>query len=178
MRSHTRLRGEPALALALLLGGWVGLRVAFWESPFPPAKVDLPEALLVSAAQFDGPLPAAPKRGRAGAAAGPSAQPVEQAPTMPGPVPVQVDPAAPSPAPVLPEALHPQPVPFVAPSPAPSAPPLTQRLAAAHNMVLMAGLSGVPLPPELAQLLEEKDAPAEAPANASEVGAPGEQEQQ
>lgn len=155
---RTRPRGEPVLVLALLLGGWVGLRAAFWESPFPPAKVNLPEALLVSAAPFDGPAPAEQKRGRAGAASAPSAQPAERA----------------EPAPVLPEALRPQPVPFVAPSPAPSAPPLSQRLAAAHNMVLMAGLSGVPLPPELAQLLEKKDAPAEA----SEVGASDEQQQQ
>jgi len=174
MSARTRLRGEPVLVLALLLGGWVGLRVAFWESPFPQAAVTLPEALLAKTVPLDGPAPAEPENTGGGARPAAS-QAAEQAPTTP--VPVQVDPLAPAPAPALPEALRPQPVPFVAPSPmpsAPSAPPITQRLAAAHNMVMMAGLSGVSLPPELAQLLEKKDAPAEA----SEVGASGEQPQQ
>lgn len=163
MRPRTRLRGQPVVVLAMLLGGWIGLRMAFWETPFPPGVADLPEALLASTVPLEGPVPVEPADSRTAGTTQASApyagQPVEQGPFAPLPGPVLADPIPAAPRLDLPNPLRPALVPFVPPSSAPPAPPVTQRLAAAHNMVMMAGLSGVSLPPELAGLLDKKDRP-------------------
>ena len=35
MQGSKRIRGQPLLVLIVLLGGWLGLRVMLWQSPFP-----------------------------------------------------------------------------------------------------------------------------------------------
>lgn len=161
MTAQAKPRGQPVLVLALVLGGWVALRVALWETPFARAVMRLPETLLVSAAPAEKIVPLiadiAPVLGRL------SGQQSDAPPTaVDTPLPLTIDPAAPPAIIDLPDPLRPQLVPFAPDGPVP-AKPLPQRLAAAHSMLYMAGLSGVSLPPELAGLLENRDRPASSP---------------
>ena len=60
-KASTRRRGEPLVALALLLAGWTGARMFLWESPFPSpfapaaAAARLADAQLVIAREWGDP---------------------------------------------------------------------------------------------------------------------------
>lgn len=155
MSAQSRLRGQPVAVLLLLLGGWAAMRAAVWESPFAELKLDLSETLLASAqpeqANESGDAPA--RSSFAAAASRPDHWPeIAEAPGLPVP-------ALPAflPRIELPDPLRPQLVPFE------TTPVMPKRMAAAHTMTLMAGLSGVPLPPELAGLLAPAARLASAP---------------
>lgn len=114
-------RGQPLAALALLMLGWVGARTALWASapqplPEPPAALPDPTRSVAPERSVGAPPIDAPARPRT---------------LAPSPR------AAPSLAPPL------EPV----PAPSTEAPPPSQpRVAAAHQMLFMAGMAGVPLP--------------------------------
>lgn len=129
MRLASAPRGQPLLVLGLLLAGWVGLRVALWQSPLLP-----PAGLPLLAGVADAPVPDAPSAAR-------------RAQRWPVPAP---DPRVPAPlprAPNRPLAPHPFPVQGMA---VPMAPPPPPRLLAGHNALLLAGLSALPLAETLA----------------------------
>ena len=141
MSARTRLRGQPVLALVLVLGGWVALRAAFWESPFADAVARLP-GLIASpepagrlvAEAIDALLPSAP-RPPGDAAAQDLRLPVAQEPAV-----QLAEPALAMPAFEQSDRLRP----VLAPA-GPTA-PVPQRLAAAHTMLMLSGLSAIPLP--------------------------------
>lgn len=71
MSARSSVRGVPLASLILLLGGWVALRAAVWESPFPPV-LTLASAQLGSEASL----------------------PEAQAPSLLGPATIAPEPAA------------------------------------------------------------------------------------
>jgi hypothetical protein len=136
MNSGARYRGQPLLVLLILLGGWVGLRMALWQTPF--ARAIVPAQILAVL-----PLPAAP--------------------TV-APPPVADEPAwrlAPRPQPgwLAQQPMPPAPVWQAAPS-QPAAPvgeppaPLAPKVAAGHQLMLLAAFSQVPIPGDLAMLFD------------------------
>ncbi|MBS1240249.1 MAG: hypothetical protein H6R45_955, partial [Proteobacteria bacterium] len=158
MTARARLRGQPVVVLAMLLGGWVALRAALWESPFIEAALELPRALLAStesAERADGGM----ARAEAMLARPEDAPKPESWPVLSEPLGAESAAGPGAPAVItLPDPLRPALVPFT------PAAPLPQRLAVAHNMLLMAGLSSLPLPPELANLVAPvKAAPQATP---------------
>lgn len=150
VRTPARMRGQPVIVLAVVLGGWSLLRAATWVSPLPLPlpTVDLPRADL-TAAPVGTPAPRVSPN-----------QPSVQA-LPPGEVPLPV-----APWPVLrpPSAVREMlpPAPPVAPA-APRA--TTQRVAAGHAMLMAAGFSRMELPPQLAAWFNARTpgAPVAAP---------------
>ena len=145
--SATRRRGQPLAMLGLVLAGWVGVRAAVWEPPFAlPGLVEMPR--LTQAAQaIARPSPADAtifgERGHAFASAGLpkalGARPVVAATVSLARL------ATTNPEPPLPLAASAyQPL---APTP-PMA--LAPQVAAAHQLLYLAGLGQLPLPPGLA----------------------------
>lgn len=145
-----RRRGQPIVALALLLAGWVGLRVAVWEETVPAA--------MHSDAQFPLPVAAAPP------AAPVAGQQKPQRDDTPFPAPERHR--------FLESPRHQQALPLARPVPSPGAaaePDL--RLIAGHQLLWMAGLGYLNLPeavrPALAALTG-----AAAPSGSSRPGDP------
>ena len=145
--SATRRRGQPLAMLGLVLAGWVGVRAAVWEPPFAlPGLVEMPR--LTQAAQaIARPSPADAtifgERGHAFASAGLpkalGARPVVAATVSLARL------ATTNPEPPLPLAASAyQPL---APTP-PMA--LAPQVAAAHQLLYLAALGQLPLPPGLA----------------------------
>ncbi|MDE2562384.1 MAG: hypothetical protein KGL48_09070 [Sphingomonadales bacterium] len=159
---HPQRRGQPLVALALLLAGWAGFRVALFEHGLPRAP--RPEAQGISPELFATPVaPDADGMARALPAAAialpsadrmPAAQRFfEPLPRGPGLLP----PAAPVP-------------------PAPGLPPWSgPRIVAGHQLLLMAGLGYLSLPDAVRPALGAAPGPVaqdrEPPPAASAAGA-------
>lgn len=158
MTGRTR-RGQPLVALGLILASWVGVRAAVWEAPRFEAAPAKPA--LVAAPALPGSLPvtiAEPGADKIDPVA--TDWPVLMARPDAGPAPIDVPRAEPA----RPHLIAPPPVEAV-----PAAQPLPPRIAAGHQLLWLAGVSQLPLPPELAQRLA---APAASPpAKASPVRA-------
>ena len=145
--SATRRRGEPLAMLGLVLVGWVGVRAAVWEPPFSlPGLVEMP--------RLAGPVPTIARpamagepifaeRGYAFASAGSPKAPGAHAVTVTRASRARV--ATVNREPLLPLARTAyQPL---APTPRTTLPP---QVAAAHQLLYLAALGQLPLPPGLA----------------------------
>jgi hypothetical protein len=131
-----RMRGQPLVVLALVLGGWSLLRAVTWVSPAVPAVADLLTADRTLPAAIPWTVPAA------------TALPDQPAPRVmsPGSVPVPV-PVAVAPWPLL----RSPPVPGgMAPPPVVIPAATSQRIAAGHAMLMAAGFARMDLPLQLA----------------------------
>lgn len=137
MTRQTRRRGEPLLLLALVIGTWVGGRAASWQSPYPAALPPAAAFAALTESRASRP-PARPATGKSEAAKG-----AERAATWP----VEVGPVGPVAAPAS----------WPPATTGPSA-PLSSRLAASQQLLLMAGLGYAFLP--------ERDTPAGRPREA------------
>lgn len=152
MNIRAKYRGQPLLVLLILLGGWIGLRMVLWQSPFAQAIVPARAAVL------EGQAPA------------PRVHPA----TVPATAPPADDetashfhlPAAPPPAwstqPLPPpdawRGQGPPPVKRTA-----GRAPLASRVATGHELMLLAAFSQVPVLDDLAALF----APAQRPPPAT-----------
>ena len=175
---QTALRGQPLLLLVGIVLGWAALRVAFWEAPVrvgPGLSVPLaaaaPRGERDGAPQGEGPLTDA----AAGAAAPRAASalpphlplPTAALPLLPRASAMSKrlasEPAKlPLPAPFLP--ARPSGAAFAPAAPAPVVP---VRAAVGHNLLLMAGLAQMEVPPALLALLRpasDAAVPRAAPA--------------
>ena len=137
MTRPSRRRGEPLVALGLIMLSWVGLRAAFWQEPYVPGVAGL-VAL----------RPMGEKAGQGPVAAHGSGLRKFQPANLPGTEPM---PLAPTPAlrPWRPEplALRPQ---DSALTPAPAGGPASrQGVAAASQLLWMAAMAGLPSPQAL-----------------------------
>ena len=165
--SALRRRGQPLASLALVLAGWVGVRAAVWEPPFALPK---PGALVERAAPFAGlpppeahPARSAPNIGSSRArqalvVATPPVLVTAREPVMP------LTHAVPEPLALAPVA---EPLPEFAAVPA-TAP----RIAAAHQLLYLAALGRLPLPPGLALLAAPPRPVAAPPAALATTAAP------
>lgn len=155
MTVRTR-RGQPLVALALLLGGWIAVRAAVWEPPHLHAK---PEAAPPLAEAMQGPRESAPPAPGSATSPAPAAAlwPAILPSAGPAPIDQRLAPA-PDALPLPPQVIGPPPNAGAA---------LTPRVAAGHQMLWLAGVSQLPLPPELVQRLAAPTAPriGQAPAN-------------
>ena len=161
--SALRRRGQPLASLALVLAGWVGVRAAVWEPPFGLPK---PGALVECAAPFASLPP-------------PEAHPVRVAPNIGSSPATQALAVATPPVlvttrePVMPLVrAAPEPLSF-APLPKPPTIPATApRVAAAHQLLYLAALGRLPLPPGLALLVAPPKPVAAPPATLATTAAP------
>ena len=143
-RSQVRRRGQPLIALVLVMVSWVGARAALWDN----AKFQQPRAQAAPPL----PRPAAPQQSQLPTLSSP-AQPHRPVPT-PLDRPVFIAPAAPlappsTEAPSLPDAA------LIAPGTAPatneqSAAPLSPRVAAGHQELWLAGMNLLQAEPAVA----------------------------
>jgi hypothetical protein len=151
MTGRTR-RGQPLVALGLILAIWVGLRAAVWEAPNLAPVAANPPGLAASQAPVPQPDRAAePRRETVDRVA--ADWPVLIARPDAGPAPIDAG---------RNEAARPH---LIAPpvdQPQAPAQPLSPRIAAGHQMLWLAGVSQLPLPPELAQRLATPAAPSPA----------------
>ena len=159
-------RGQPLASLALLLAGWVGVRAAVWE---PPSR--LPGRVATAAMAGRG----APLAEMTQPMADPVRDPADlDPPQRTQPAAVAIPPLAatardpvmplirPAPESLVAEPPAPRPLVF-APAAAPQAIPATPpRVAAAHQLLYLAALGRLPLPPGLA-LLAAPPKPVAAP---------------
>lgn len=154
MNLATSYRGQPLVALILLIGGWVAVRAILWDVGTPNLIAHAPSRFAAHAgedarvapparaASAEAPSPVVP--------ASPSASPMQHVDVSP----VARVRAAPRPQPPIAPAqryLAPplaKPVPSPAFSPVPSA-PVPAHISAAHQMLWMAALARLPLPPSL-----------------------------
>jgi hypothetical protein len=150
MTGRTAFRGQPLLVLGALIAAWMGMRVAVWQPPFE----DAPPMLRVVAAAPR--LEAAP--------ALPSARATEVAPnSSPGPAPFPPMWSPPAEAEVLPPPVSSAPPSVPEPLAArvqvdeveTVAPPLAApRVVVGHNLLLVAGLAQMEVPPMLLAYLQ------------------------
>ena len=168
--SALRRRGQPLASLALVLAGWVGVRAAVWEPPFAmPGRV--------------GSIATAERAAPRASLAQPAADPVRDPGKFWSPPAMQLAEIAPSPVPaatrepVMPLArAAPEPLalaPLPEPLPDPVAIPATApRVAAAHQLLYLAALGRLPLPPGLALLAAPPKPAAVPPAALATAAAP------
>lgn len=136
-RSRSGLRrGQPLVALALVLAGWVGARAMLWEEIQLPGVLDRVKEAVTIAASPEESQPLEKARGGA-PAPGVKAEPIRQA--EPWAVTARQLPASIDPAPIapLPGANH-----GAIPPPGGSAP----RISGAHQIAWIAGLAQLPVP--------------------------------
>lgn len=154
LAARTRRRGQPLVALAALLAGWVGLRVAVWEEAMPFEVQAGGQAAL--------PAPAAPL------AVHVRSTPAPRLPHGDGAEPLAMpeghrflDPPRHDPA--LPAAtVHPAPGPAMEPD---------LHLLAGHQLLLMAGLGYLTLPEAVRPALTATAAPTAPGGPARQAGA-------
>ena len=154
--SALRRRGQPLASLALVLAGWVGVRAAVWEPPFALPGLVEPAALAerAPASAIEAQPTVDPARDPAISVASPATQPVAVA--IPPVLATAREPSMPL-ARAAPEPLA------LAPVTEPLAIPATTPLvAAAHQLLYLAALGRLPLPPGLA-LLAAPPRPLAAP---------------
>ena len=134
-----RRRGQPLLALALLMSSWIGARAAMWEAPLVK-----PVAAQHNIAQPLAPPQPPPSAVQRSAPASPPANAALRPPGQPAP---RFD--APLPQPLVPQLPEPQlsPGPAALPSTAPAtaAAPLSPRIAAGHQQLWLSGMAALPL---------------------------------
>jgi hypothetical protein len=188
-------RGKPLVALLMLLGGWVTMRAITWEITPAPWTQPIAFAERAEAARLldrrvatdDAPpsnavsppsaaVPAAPPPAvRPAPSFEPAPSPRPAPPSLPPRQWAPIQPAlryytAPPPAPV--ETAPPASAPSAAP--APSAGPVPVRISAAHQLMWMAAVANLPLPPQvLAQASALSPLPARASATPSRWSADG-----
>lgn len=150
-------RGQPLVALTLILAGWVGLRAAVLnnEHAFAQAKA-VPHGTPAASPKATAlPRPQA-RRPVAAPAPHDSAFGGRLAPVLPAPLPrtesVPLAPVLGLPAPVVGTAGVEQ--------DAPASPPSTARIAAGHQLLFLAGLAQLPMPALLQQAGGSGSAPA------------------
>ncbi len=152
-------RGQPLVALTLLLGGWAAFRVAAWEMTATGSSAHEPPGFPLAARREE--LPPAPGPALARQDAGlfpPSVAlipaPIAEAPPLPGfpalPPPPRLLPRS---APIIARGLQPARVSVLAEP---------VHLSAAHRMLWMAALADLPLPAGLQALAEASESPAAA----------------
>ena len=147
--SALRRRGQPLAVLGFVLAGWIGVRAAVWEPPF--ALIEAPFAAKF-AGTARGPSPTS------GAIAQGVAEPVPAALPSTRSYPESFAPLRPNRAvvePALPLAGGArEPLALAAPFAPVTAPPdtVTPHVAAAHQLLYLAALGQLPLPPGLALL--------------------------
>ena len=172
MRGITR-RGQPLLALVLLLGGWVSARAVMWEPSAAPsigaiAESPAPGATAPSRATGSGPAPLSLARSGILPTALPSAADSAEvagpvAPALPPAARLELQPGLRSdPAPL-------PPAPRQALPPPPAFAPVPANVAIGHHLLWMAALARVPLPPALTALpvgapADQRLGPAAGPA--------------
>ena len=168
--SALRRRGQPLASLALVLAGWVGVRAAVWEPPFAmPGRV--------------GSIATAERAAPRASLAQPAADPVRDPGKFWSPPAMQLAETEPSPVlaaarePVMPLARGaPEPLalaPVAEPLPELAAVPATApRIAAAHQLLYLAALGRLPLPPGLALLAAPPRPVAAPPAALATTAAP------
>ena len=139
--SSLRRRGQPLLALILLMTSWIGARAAMWEDPVvttaAPAQSAARPALRQSA-----PAPAVRRSApaTAPASAGPAARPPGQAvPRFDAPLPQGAVPQLPEPQLSAPPVAEPG---TAAPA---AAPPLSPRVAAGHQQLWLGAMALMPV---------------------------------
>ena len=146
MNRRAAFRGQPLLLLAALFAGWLGMRAALWQPPF-----EADSTLASIANEREDPLRSVPRGDRlppaefAGAAA-----PFEPFPT---PVSLRVERPIATPLEPVPWSAS-LTVPILEPVPA-SMPHPAPRAVIGHNLLLMAGLSQMEVPPALLAFLEQ-----------------------
>jgi hypothetical protein len=155
MSARTR-RGQPLIALALVLTSWVAVRAALWDWPVAArTRSDLPAQVFAAPVPVlrEEPAPAA------------KAEAVPVAPPWPQLAPIAPPDTAPA------ELATPRPLPLL-PSlgPAPEVPLDAPRIAAGHQMLWMAAVSQLALPPDVAQHFAAR--PPLAPAATAPAAAP------
>lgn len=149
MKRGAAFRGQPLLVLAAVLLAWLTLRVALWQPPFeaPGMALRAVEAPpLVRAPAVEAVPRTADPQGARDRAAGPAL-----------PAPVEPAIAPPLDPPTIPRPLEA----FGPPVPAP-APPLepAPRAVIGHNLLLLAGLAQMEVPPALLAYLQGDRQPA------------------
>lgn len=132
-------RGQPLFALGFLMLAWIGVRTAVLASDSAPSEEAPASAAANAAPPASRPVNATPAQPDQSRAPERQAVPAEPRPQ------VQVRLAEPQDAPVVVA-----PLPEVAPSTAaePAALPVPPRIAAGHQLLMMAGLSELPMPVE------------------------------
>ena len=161
--SALRYRGQPLASLGLVLLGWIALRAALWEPPFSlPGMIEAPG----SAERVQVPTTRSTARGAvsgapddAAAALVSIAEPATPPASVARPVLRPAQPALP-----LARDAH---QPLAAPQP----PALPPHVAAAHQLLYLAALGRLPLPPGLA-LIATPLQPAPTPAQWAASAAP------
>lgn len=139
-RTPLRRRGQPLLALALMMTSWIGARAAMWEAPMVK-----PLPANHSAAQPVARPPATAPAVRHQAIV-PASAPASQALRPPGRPAPQFDAPLPQTAgPQLPEPRL-SPPPAAVPSASPAATgPMSPRIAAGHQQLWLSGMAAIPL---------------------------------
>ena len=134
-----RRRGQPLLALALLMTSWIGARAALWEAPLVK-PVAAQHSLAQPVVPPQAPAPAlrrtSPALPPASAALRPPGQP---APQFDAPLPQVLVPQLPEPQ------LSPVPTAPAATGPAPATVPLSPRVAAGQQQLWLSGMAAMPL---------------------------------
>ena len=135
-----RLRGQPIFVLGLLLAGWISVRALVWQSPFPPLQEALQRRMPRIAAQQVGPDdPIVAEKGSPFAAE----RSIE-------PTAAQHALAA---APAIPSSLAWEQL-AAPPLPGDEAQPLRKAdVAAAHQLMWLAAMSHLPVPPSISTRL-------------------------
>jgi hypothetical protein len=155
MNARTR-RGQPLIALTMLLIGWVGVRAAVWDRPVAAQTRSSPPVQTAAAPAVAEPTAAMPAMTAA-------AMPV--APVWPQLSPVEAQTYTPI------EPALPRPMPMLLPDdPAPQVASDTPRIAAGHQLLWLAGVSQLALPPEVMQAFAAR--PPLAPPPAASAAAP------
>lgn len=150
MNARTR-RGQPLIALAMLLSGWVMVRAAIWDWPIA-AQTDMRTPERAAAASVPPVRAQTPDSGLGDQArAAPALQwPDRDFAGQPFAGSVEPDrPAGSRPMPVMPASAQP-----------PQLTPYPPRIAAGHQMLWLAGVSQLPLPPEIVAHLALRQPPA------------------
>jgi hypothetical protein len=153
MMLERRTRGQPLLALALVLAGWVGARAMAWEHALDRASADVAEAAALRlAADRDGtPVPGHARAGHRPAPAARAAVPAAAFAALPPPPWATVPQVA-----VPPRALPLEPVPFAAPTalapaatstPLPAEPGRRIAMAGGHQSLWLAATALIAFPP-------------------------------
>ncbi len=137
MRAHAG-RGQPLIALAVLLTGWVAVRAAIWQPPFelPEQDAATPATFFAKVQQFQRSASGMATSATAGQLATDQLSDAAAQPSAPTNWPL---------APLPNQSA----VPAVTP---PLPPPVPARIAAGHQLLWLAALSRLPLPPEMAGL--------------------------
>ena len=162
MRRNIR-RGQPVIGMALLLVSWIGVRAALLESESYSAQAEAVTAsrpAVAGRSHGDGPRTLLAEPGLK-----PSGQPgqAQQTPNSDADRAVTPTIVAPTPLPAL--APIAAPTPQLAPIAPPSPAPLDQQhLAAGHQLLYLAALSQIPLPPEALAAHPAKPSSLPAPA--------------